>query len=141
MEAPYLRRKSSAIYTVLAELYSNALEHGVLGLESALKSSAEGFARYYAARAAALEQVQGWVRFEFAVSDDVNQRQLCITVEDSGRGFDFETYVAKVAAQTKSENTGYHGRGVKLLWDLCEEVKFSPPGNKIEVTMSWDRET
>ena len=142
MEAPYLRQKSTAIYTVMAELYSNALEHGVLGLDSALKSSAEGFARYYAARAAALENVQGWVRFSFVVPSCDDAHSLYITVEDSGRGFDHRAFVEKVkVAQNKKNNKGYHGRGVQLLWDLCDEVTYSDPGNKVEVKMSWEQES
>jgi hypothetical protein len=50
MEVPGLRPHSGKIYTILSELYSNALEHGVLGLQSDLKASADGFARYYLER-------------------------------------------------------------------------------------------
>ena len=50
MEVPGLRPHSSRLYTILAELYSNALEHGVLGLSSRLKSSSDGFGEYYAQR-------------------------------------------------------------------------------------------
>ena len=32
----------------------------------------------------------------------------------------------------------YHGRGIRLLWDLCDTVRYSEPGNQIEVTMQWD---
>ena len=39
MEIPGLRPHSGKIYTILAELYSNALEHGVLSLDSGLKDN------------------------------------------------------------------------------------------------------
>ena len=38
------------LYTVLTELFVNALDHGVLGLSSELKQSAQGFAQYFAER-------------------------------------------------------------------------------------------
>ncbi len=136
MGAPYLRARASSIYTVLAELYSNALEHGVLGLCSDLKSSAEGFAQYYQARAKALENVSGSVRFEVEGSIKDTQVMLRIRVADSGKGFDYEAYVER--AQSTAANAGYHGRGVRLLWDLCETVEFFDPGNEVEVTMQWE---
>jgi hypothetical protein len=43
-----LKPYTNTLNTILAELYSNALEHGLLGLDSSLKNSAQGFARYYA---------------------------------------------------------------------------------------------
>ena len=134
MEAPYLRNKSTEIYTVLAELYSNALEHGVLGLKSALKSSAEGFSQYYAARAAALESVQGWIRFDIVVAASEGTKDLQICVEDSGTGFDYQKYSDNSQLQ---ENNGYHGRGVGLLWQLCDQVTYHAPGNKVEIRMNW----
>jgi two-component system, HptB-dependent secretion and biofilm response regulator len=38
------------LYTILAELFANALEHGLLGLNSALKQTPQGFVAYYTAR-------------------------------------------------------------------------------------------
>lgn len=45
-----LRPRGGELYTVLAELYSNALEHGVMNLDSSLKRDARGFAEYYRER-------------------------------------------------------------------------------------------
>lgn len=133
MQAPYLRKKATEIYTVLAELYSNGLEHGVLGLDSHLKKSVEGFAEYYQARATALESVDGFVRFEITGCCKDGIVDLLIRVIDSGKGFDFKS-VAK--ADTISENQ-YHGRGVRLLNDLCQAIEFVEPGNEVLVTMQW----
>ena len=47
MECPGLNPYRGRVFTILAELYSNALDHGVLGLNSSLKKSAEGFSAYY----------------------------------------------------------------------------------------------
>ena len=140
MEAPYLRKKSTQIYTILAEMYSNALEHGVLGLDSALKNSAEGFAKYYAARAQALENVNGHVRFKLEVPTDTTH--LLISATDSGAGFDYERYARSVVAARSGDqsNKGYHGRGLALLWELCEQVNFDAPGNCVHVILDWAKE-
>ena len=145
MEAPYLRSRASEIYTVMAELYSNALEHGVLGLNSELKKSAEGLSQYYIARAAALEQVQGFVRFEVSGQLLDGEVDLWIKVTDSGPGFDYESHLEKhdktigEAGAVESAGVGleYHGRGVRLLRDLCQEVTYIHPGNQVAVHMQW----
>ena len=139
MEAPYLRSRASQIYTVLSELYSNGLEHGVLGLDSRLKNTPDGFAEYYAARAQALEQLKGFVRIELdgqclRENDEVILR---MSVTDSGAGFDFSALAEKMANRDDPQEYQYHGRGIRLLWDLCEEVNFHPPGNKVDVKMQW----
>jgi len=137
MDAPYLRKKATAIYAVLAELYSNGLEHGVLGLKSAMKSSAEGFANYYAARANALENVSGYVKFEISCLKQGRHVELRMQVTDSGNGFDYQSYTAR-SLNDQKDNTGYHGRGILLLWDLCDSVVYTDPGNQIEVVMQWE---
>ncbi|MEE8305457.1 MAG: fused response regulator/phosphatase [Candidatus Tectomicrobia bacterium] len=50
MEMQGLHQHRECLYTVLAELFSNALDHGLLGLDSGLKSSPERFAEYYTTR-------------------------------------------------------------------------------------------
>ena len=51
--------------TILTELFANALDHGVLGLSSSLKSSPEGFSQYYHERTKRLERlVYGYIRVE-----------------------------------------------------------------------------
>ena len=137
MSAPYLRSKATSIYAVLSELYSNGLEHGVLGLDSELKSSAEGFAQYYTARAAALENVSGFVRFDIEGELREDIVDLRIRVSDSGDGFDYVSYVSR-AENAVNAGVGYHGRGIRLLWDLCESVNYVDPGNQVEVIMQWD---
>ena len=137
MQAPYLRDKTSEIYTVLAELYSNALEHGVLGLSSALKNSAEGFSQYYAQRAAALEKVSGFVRFALDSQISDGKVSLKISVFDSGRGFDYKKTLGRM---DNRQNNGYHGRGLKLLLELCETIEYTDPGNCVSVEMIWSAE-
>jgi CheY-like chemotaxis protein/anti-sigma regulatory factor (Ser/Thr protein kinase) len=132
MEAPQLRRHAGEIYTVLAELYSNALEHGLMGLDSSQKSSASGFAAYYQARATALEGLKGFVRFEFACHIDGANGELVINVVDSGPGFDFATRLAD-----ENRQTAYHGRGVRLLKSLCQSLEYKGAGNEVEVVFSW----
>src|SRR5690606_8109884 len=90
MEVPSLRAFSSTIYTILAELYTNALEHGVLGLDSALKTTAEGFAEYYRLREERINAVsEGFVHIYIKHKTNADGGLLRVRIEDSGTGFDF----------------------------------------------------
>ena len=63
-----LRPNGGLLHTVLSELYANALEHGVLGLDSRLKHDAQGFADYYRERSLRLaRQDDGFVRIDLEV--------------------------------------------------------------------------
>ncbi|MCB1684384.1 MAG: fused response regulator/phosphatase [Pseudomonadales bacterium] len=135
MEVPQLRPHAGEIYTVLAELYSNALEHGVMGLDSRLKSSPEGFADYYRARADGLRNLEGYVRFDFSCRIEGSRGRLAIQVEDSGAGFD---YCSRVGG-TDSAGTAYFGRGIRLLEQLCQQIEYRGRGNEVEVVFEWSQ--
>jgi serine phosphatase RsbU (regulator of sigma subunit)/anti-sigma regulatory factor (Ser/Thr protein kinase) len=133
VESPQLRRQAGAIYTVLAELYSNALEHGLLGLDSRLKRSPQGFREYYQARERALTDLDGWMRFEFRCEIAGTCGELRVTVTDSGPGFDYQRQCALDAADERS----YHGRGVPLLRKLCRSLTYRGRGNEVEAVFAW----
>ena len=137
MEVPQLRSHAGSIYTVLAELYSNALEHGVLGLDSSLKSSANGFADYYRARELALDDLQGYVRFDFRCEIEGARGSLIINVEDSGPGFDFRSRLSELE---HTSALAYYGRGVRLLRSLCQSIEYRGKGNEVEVVFAWSEE-
>ena len=139
VEFPQLRRHAGAIYTVLGELYSNALEHGLLRLDSSLKSSASGFAEYYRARSRALALLSGFVRFDFRCEVEGSSGCLYITVTDSGPGFDFEEKLAELAAMTR-HGVAYHGRGLKLMRSLCQSLTYKGRGNEVEVVFAWSND-
>ncbi|RZL20252.1 MAG: fused response regulator/phosphatase, partial [Pedobacter sp.] len=81
-EIPDLRGFSGRLYTILAELYSNALEHGVLGLSSSLKKTPEGFGRYYQLREKLLNEiVDGFVHLYFTYSGNVDGGSLTLRIE------------------------------------------------------------
>jgi signal transduction histidine kinase len=89
LEIHGLRPSSGKLHSVLSELYSNALEHGVLGLDSRLKRDSQGFAEYYRQRSQRLaEQLQGYVGISLRVEPRSEGGRLMIEVRDSGAGFD-----------------------------------------------------
>ncbi|MGY4489992.1 fused response regulator/phosphatase [Pseudomonas sp. TE3610] len=129
-----LRAQSGALYSVLSELYSNALEHGVLGLDSNLKRDAEGFAQYYEQRNTRLSQLtDGYVRLHFLVQPEGRGGRLIIDVEDSGHGFD-----ARQVMSRPLEDKGLSGRGLRLIRQLSDSAQWSDDGRSACVEFSWE---
>ena len=132
-EEPDLRGFSGSLYTILSELYSNALEHGVLGLSGDLKKTPEGFTDYYMRREKLLSEIKtGFVHIYFAYSSNIDGGTLTLRVEDSGPGFDFSSRQGK-----ELSITGYSGRGIGIVEKLCKTVRYYGTGNKVEVVFAW----
>lgn len=116
------------IFMILSELFNNAIEHGLLRLDSRMKSSQQGFDAYMQARAGALQELDRG-------SIDVTLEELCldgeatlrICVRDSGSGFDHAAirFDAKVAAGQA------HGRGIYLVDSLSLSLHYRGAGNEV----------
>jgi CheY-like chemotaxis protein len=133
LEVEGLRPQGGALYSVLAELYSNALEHGVLGLDSSLKCNAEGFAEYYLQRSDRLAQLrEGYVRFHLQLVPESAGGRLTVRVEDSGAGFDGQAIL-----QQQLRVDRLCGRGLALVRQLSERCTWSEDGRGVSVEFSW----
>lgn len=121
------------IFTVLSELFSNALEHGLLELSSEMKASAEGFMKYYELREQRLATLeQGWIQIVMEHAPDEYGGAVRIRVADSGCGFDTEAVFIAL-----EDNRGFSGRGIPLVRSLCAVCDYNDAGNAVEVTYHW----
>lgn len=135
LEVPGIRPHGGQIYTLLAELYSNALEHGILGLPSDLKQNPQGFFRYYEERDRRLRQVEhDWIDFRIRHHPNDSGGVLWVRVEDSGPGFDYRS------ALDSAPSARYSGRGIPLLRALCRRLEYFERGNVVEVEFAWRNE-
>ncbi len=133
LEVQGLRSQGGALYTVLAELYSNALEHGVLDLDSSLKRDAVGFATYYRERSQRLQGLsEGFVRFHLDVSQEPDGGRLQVRVEDSGAGFD-----PSHALDTTCSAGSLSGRGLRLIRQLADQCQWQADGRGVSVEFCW----
>lgn len=128
----FLYRRVDMIRTILCELYSNSLEHGLLGLDSSLKESSDGFAMYYQQRQDKLEAlVEGYVDISISFDYERTGSELLVRVEDTGKGFDYASHKEDLSTNTKP-----WGRGIALVRSLCERVNYSNDGRCVEATLS-----
>lgn len=134
MEVHGLRAQGAQIHAVLSELYSNALEHGVLELDSRLKRDAKGFAKYYELRNLRLIALKsGYVRVAMNVVPDRQGGRLTLHVEDSGPGFDVASMQARPLDLDRLS-----GRGLSLVRQLCPSARWSDEGRTATVEFLWE---
>jgi len=118
------------IYLILSELFTNALDYGILQINSGLKKSIEGFETYFMERMKRLSCISsGWVKINIAYEpDDTDSGVFVVRMEDSGPGFDYMKQLPKL-----EENPLFGGRGIPLLRSVCKHVRYCGKGNCVEV--------
>lgn len=118
------------IFLVVAKLYNNALDHGVLGLDSSIKIVPGGFEKYFDQRRERLAGLQeGKIEMHLERKQEENVNWLRIRVKDSGKGFNYLPYFN---GDTK-ENTKPSGRGIVLVKSLCSKMEYVQDGNEVVV--------
>lgn len=120
----------SAIYVLLSELFNNALDHGILRLDSAIKHGPEGFEHYLQLREERLHALVGGsicVEIEKVMID--GHYGVKIHVLDSGDGFDYSAIQNSSPESAMQE--GQHGRGLALAKSMAYKIEFSGKGNDI----------
>jgi len=143
-----------SLYTILTELFVNALDHGVLGLSSALKNSAEGFSQYFnerAKRLAALAErpndfisiTLNYYPFYTESEHKVQQQEenkiggkMLINIKDSGQGFDVLN-VIKANSVAIEDGIKLNGRGVELVNQLCDTLEYQEEGTLVTASYIW----
>ena len=119
---------------LLTELFNNALEHGVLDLDSSLKEESDGLVNYYSEREKRLKSYpQGRVKIQIIHKLLTTGGRLSFIVSDSGEGYDYQQFVASAAEEN-------HGRGLSLIHKLCENVNFSDNGRCIEAAYAYTKD-
>ncbi|MCQ8105731.1 SpoIIE family protein phosphatase [Methylomonas sp. SURF-2] len=135
MEIQGLKRHRQAIFLIISELFANALDHGVLKLDSNIKSTSDGFMRFYQMKEDRLANWgQGGIRLSVSHRPTPEGGQLTIKVMDSGDGFDW-----KMRHQTLDCNEGFCGRGLKLVETLCSSLTYRGKGNRVTAVFNWKK--
>jgi CheY-like chemotaxis protein len=134
LEMEQLEAARKSLFTVLTELYLNALDHGVLGLDSSLKSDPSGFETYFRTREQRLAALDGgYVKFDLSVEQQAERRSILLRIEDSGKGFDYDDHT-----QLTNWQMALSGRGIFLVQDLCDSLDYLGDGNIALARFSWN---
>jgi len=123
---PSLNSHRGVLQILLSEIYSNILDHGILGLDSNKKENAEQFENFYKERELKLKMLENaFIHFEFELFTESGQQFLKMNIKDSGRG-----YKGHVASDSDLK---MHGRGMKIIQGLSERAEFSDEGTTLDV--------
>ncbi len=121
--------RNPKLFLVLSELVANAMDHGVLALDSLIKLEPDGVQRYLVSRQQKLGALStGAIDLAITAIDRDGRPMLRIVVKDSGAGFDFAG-----ALDGPPRMDAPFGRGIPLLRRVCEHVEYRGCGNEVEV--------
>lgn len=123
-----LYHSQSDVFLILTELFVNALDHGLLNLDSSIKQSEQGMERYLLERAGRLAELnQGRIEIDLTGLRINGRDVLRIRLKDSGAGFDWTRHNDVAGADIVST----HGRGILLVRSMCASVQFLGSGNEV----------
>ncbi len=124
---PWFNTHRTTIFLILSELYNNALEHGLLNLDSFIKENENGVLEYFnerERRLAELEEGCICIEIDYRSTDQV----MIVSVEDSGNGFDHELLRANY-----DELSGETSNGMQLVEGVADLVEYEKEGRLARV--------
>lgn len=120
-----LRQKA---FMVFAELISNALDHGILDLDSNMKNDLAGFAEYASLKEDRLASMGEDNKVEMSFAYVPKIQEIRFSIIDSGSGYNFHS-------SSEMQDSALSGRGISLINKLCKQVDVKAPGNNTSITL------
>ena len=121
------------ITMALREAVTNAIDHGNLGLDSAMRNDdGPGYSEQGRQRA----EQEPWMHRKVSITSRVTQDEVSYTVTDQGAGFDPSILPDPLDPENLLRA---HGRGLMLIRSFMDEVSHNETGNAI--TMVKRRES
>ncbi len=118
----------SKLFLVLSELFNNALDHGLLKLDSMLKNQPDGMELYFTQRSRRLSELgAGQIALSLEKLGSPLNACLKISISDSGDGFDFSNFLSA----DLNSNQQRHGRGIGLLLNICDSLQYFGNGSEV----------
>jgi anti-sigma regulatory factor (Ser/Thr protein kinase) len=115
---------------LLTEAFDNAVDHGLLAMNSSLKS--RGFEIYESRRRSALAEFQGGMArcrlsLQYGAEDPPVLHHIDIEVSDDGPGFDW----GSIMRSSTMDLLAPFGRGIPLMKALAPDFRFNEAGNAV----------
>jgi two-component system, HptB-dependent secretion and biofilm response regulator len=126
------RELSGQLFMLFAELFNNALDHGLLGLDSRLKLGNDGMSAYLAERGRRLAGLEeGEIEFSLEKLVAAGKAWLRVTCSDSGPGFDHQSLMTRLDQPDEKP----FGRGLGLVMSIGSSCEFNAEGNEVRVLL------
>ena len=124
-------REVAIVFNVVSELFLNAVDHGILQLDSALKDEPDGLQRFFELRATRLASLKedASIDFQVQVQERGEKRRVLIRVESNGSGFSWRAAESVFPA---AASTLKHGRGIALIRSYCRHLRWENEGRVAE---------
>jgi hypothetical protein len=121
------------VFLIFTELFNNAMDHGILKLDSSLKHEPEGFERYIDERRQRLSKLQhGRIEISIERLRQDEQELIILNFHDSGAGFDYQPGSAVCTEHQPS------GRGIALVTQLSQSITYGNKGSEVTVMYALD---
>jgi len=132
-----MQGKTGELFVILSELFNNALDHGILRLDSRLKQAHDGLETWLLMREERLAALKhGEIRIAVAQVNEGGRLWLRVHCRDSGPGFDVALAQARLAQQSATHvDERLHGRGLALVQRMAERLSFNETGNEVTVLL------
>lgn len=127
------RERSGELFVILSELFNNALDHGLLRLDSRQKLDPEGMERYLDERQKRLAGLEeGEIELEIEQFELSSRSWLRIVCRDTGPGFDHSALQHGVHDVSELP----FGRGLALVRSLSASFEFNETGNAVTAILA-----
>ena len=114
-------------FLVLSELISNALDYGLLMLDSHMQQVGERLDQYTTERLRRLRELKsGSIHISVEHRCAPGAPRLIVSIRDSGKGFDAAQHMAAEATQAAG------GRGIALVRNLTTRLVYSDDGREVQ---------
>jgi len=122
---------AAPLFMILSELFNNALDHGILRLDSGVKHGVDGFDKFLQLRDERLHTLDnGKIDLEIEKVVIEGKYGVKIRVADSGNGFNYAALLEN--AENRIKHGDQHGRGITLVESMAYRLEYA--GNGSEVT-------
>ncbi len=131
------KKDCQRLFMIFSELYNNALDHGLLGLDSKLKASPSGFDEYLSKRSERLLALkEGSIDIHVEHIKTSEEDHIKLRVKDSGPGFGFQSHLRGNVTCLSAPS----GRGIQLVNQLSTHLRYMDGGSDVEVIYPLKRD-
>ena len=135
MDIQGLQVHCDPIFIIVSELFTGALEYGLLGLDPKMKISADRTIKYFEIREKRLKALEkGAIKVSISHKPAASGGRMTLRIQDTGVVGWFKSAMLEFDGKKKSTD-----QGLGMLNRICQSVEFLEHGNYIKAVYQWDR--